>query len=210
MRFSAWILAVFLLFQGRMAHAEIDGEELQGLLRQLQETEHWGEAVLAGGRVRSMQVEEMRGDSVAVIEIVGALQRHEAHYALSEFHSLRDLGQWRIQSRRAVHTSSKSMLIALVLETLVPGGGYLYIGETKQALALWALTGVAVGTAVATGEDGAAGWAPLSAWVKVASLFHLRDQVSAINGSGLQMGMELGAMNGKQSTVPALRLRLAF
>jgi hypothetical protein len=188
----------------------MDMEELQGLLRQLQEAEHWGEAVLAGGRVRSMQVEEMRGDSVAVVEVLGALQRHEATYALSEFHSLRDLGEQRIQSRRAVYTSSKSMLSALVLETLVPGGGYLYIGETKQALALWVLTGVAVGTAVATGEDGAAGWAPLSAWVKVASLFHLRDKVGAINGSGRQMGMELGAMSGKQSAVPALRLRLSF
>ena len=53
------------------------------------------------------------------------------------------------------------MLSALALEAVVPGAGYLYVGETKQALALWALTGVAVTTAVATGEDGAAGWAPL-------------------------------------------------
>jgi hypothetical protein len=93
---------------------------------------------------------------------------------------------------------------------LVPGGGYLYIGETKQALALWALTGVAVGTAIATGEDGAAGWAPLSAWIKVASLFHLRDKVQAINGQGVDMGIELGAINGQQSTVPALRIRALF
>ena len=102
------------------------------------------------------------------------------------------------------------MLSALALEAVVPGAGYLYVGETKQALALWALTGVAVTTAVATGEDGAAGWAPLSAWIKVASLFQLRDTVQAINSNGMDMDVELGMLDGQQSTVPALRLRMAF
>jgi hypothetical protein len=67
-----------------------------------------------------------------------------------------------------------------------------------------------VATAVATGEDGAAGWAPLSAWVKVASLFQLRDTVQAINRNEMDLGVELGMLEGQHATVPALRLRMLF
>jgi len=210
MRYPALFLAVLLLFSGAEAHAEIEAGELRSLLGHLQRDGLWGEAAFEGGRVRSLKVESIGEDSVSVTEIFGPLQHQAATYALADFNSLRELGPQRIQSRHAAYRSSKSMLSALFLEALVPGGGYLYIGETKQALALWVLTGMAVGTAVTTGEDGAAGWAPLSAWIKVASLFQLRDKVQAINGQGVDMGMELGAINGRKSTVPALRVRVLF
>jgi len=208
MRHLTPLFAILLLFCAGQLRAEVEG--LKGILGQLQEGELWGEAVFDGGRVRSIQVEEIKGDSVAVTEVLGPLQRQRATYALADFANLRELGPHRIQARHAVFRSSKSMLSALALEAVVPGAGYLYVGETKQALALWALTGVAVATAVATGEDGAAGWAPLSVWIKVASLCQLRDTVQAINGSGMDMGVELGVLDGQQSTVPALRLRMAF
>ena len=208
MRHLTPLSAVLLLFCAGQLRAEV--EDLREILGQLQEGELWSEAVFEGGRVRSMKVEEIKGDSVAVTEVLGPLQRQRATYALADFESLRELGPQRIQSRHAVYRSSKSMLSALALEAVVPGAGYLYVGETKQALALWALTGVAVATAVATGEDGAAGLAPLSAWIKVASLFQLRDTVQAINSNGMDMDVELGMLDGQQSTVPALRLRMAF
>ncbi len=210
MRYPVPLLAVLLLLFAAELRAEIADGELRVLLGQLQEGEFWGEAVLDGGRVRSMMVEEIKEDSVSVTEVFGPLQRQRTTYALADIKSLRELGPQRIQSRHAAYRSSKSMLSALVLEAVIPGGGYLYVGETKQALALWALTGVAVATAVATGEDGAAGWAPLSAWIKVASLFQLRDTVQAINGHSVGMGMELGALDGQRSTVPALCLRMVF
>ena len=70
------------------------------------------------------------------------------------------------------------------------------------------LTVTAVGMAVLTGEDTAAGWVPLSAWVKIASLFHLRDQVQTMNK--LAKNVELGALPGREAAVPALRLKLNF
>ena len=70
------------------------------------------------------------------------------------------------------------------------------------------LTVTAVGTAVLTGADAAAGWVPLSVWIKIASLAHLRDQVQSINK--LAKNVELGVLPGRESTVPALRLKLDF
>ena len=170
----------------------------------------WAEGLLSDGRVRSFQVVEMNADSVQVTEIYGALQRRSATYALADFSSVRVLGSERIQSRRAVYRSDKSMFRALVLEAIVPGGGYLYVGETRQALALWGLTGVAAATAWATGEDGAAGWAPLSVWLKAASLFHLRDKVQAMNEHAVTWDIEAGALAAEHGVVPFVGLRAAF
>ena len=102
------------------------------------------------------------------------------------------------------------MLRALALEAVVPGAGYVYIGEMRQALALWGLTGIAVGTAIATGEDGAAGWAPLSAWIKIASLYQLKDKVRAMNDRSMVWDIEAGAVAGKRGPVASLGVRFTF
>lgn len=208
MRWIRWIGATAILLAVCKAEAAMETQQVRDLLQQMQAAEAWGEAVFADGRVRSLRVEEMGADSVAVVEVVGALQEREAAYAVAEISSLRQLGLQRIQPRRAVHHQPKSRLVAFLLELPVPGAGYFYIGEHKQGLALMGLTATAVGTAVLTGAETAAGWVPLSVWVKLASLAHLRDQVQAINA--LAANVELGALRGREATVPAVRLKLDF
>ena len=208
MRWILWIWLPAILLVARGAEAAMETEEVRGLLEKMQAEEAWGEAVFTDGRVRSLRVQEIEADSVAVVEVVGALQEREAAYTLADFCSLRTLGMQRIQSRRAAFQQSKSRLLAFLLELPVPGAGYFYIGEHKQGLALMGLTVTAVGTAFLTGADTAAGWVPLSAWIKIASLFHLRDQVQSINK--LAKKVELGALPGREATVPALRLKLSF
>lgn len=206
MRLWIWLPAVLLLARG--AEAAMEPEQVRNLLQEMQAEAAWGEAVLADGRVRSLRVKEIEADSVAVVEVVGALQEREAAYSLAEIRTLRTLGTHRIQSRRAAYQQPKSGLLAFLLELPVPGAGYFYIGEHKQGLALMGLTVTAVGTAVLTGAETAAGWVPLSAWVKIASLAHLRDQVRAINEGAASV--ELGALPGRDAAVPALRLKLSF
>ena len=208
MRWILWIWLPAILLAARGAEATMDTEEVRSLLQEMQAEAAWGEAVFTDGRVRSLRVEEIEADSVAVVEVVGALQERQAAYSLAEISSLRTLGEYRIQARHAAFQQPKSGLLAFLLELPVPGAGYFYIGEHKQGLALMGLTVTAVGTAILTGEDTAAGWVPLSAWVKIASLFHLRDQVQTINK--LAENVELGALLGRESTVPALRLKLDF
>ena len=208
MRWILWIWLPAILLVAHGAEATMETEEVRGLLEKMQAEEAWGEAVFTDGRVRSLRVEEIEADSVAVVEVVGALQERQAAYALAEFRSLRTLGTHRIQPRRAAFQQSKSGLLAFLLELPVPGAGYFYIGEHKQGLALMGLTVTAVGTAFLTGEDTAVGWVPLSAWIKIASLFHLRDQVQSINK--VAKSLELGALPGREATVPALRLKLSF
>ncbi len=210
MRYIALSVATLLAGVTEGAEAQIEAGQVRTLLEELQSDNLWGEAVLAGGQIRSIQVGEIAEDSVHVTEVYGALQRRQATYAVADFSALRPLGSERIQLRRAAYGRSKSMLGALLLETVVPGGGYLYIGETRQALALWGLTGVAAATAIATGEDGAAGWAPLSAWIKVASLFQLRDKVRAMNANAVAWRVDVGALAGRQGAVPALSVRVGF
>ncbi len=231
MRWILWIWLPTILLATGGAEATMETEQVRGLLEKMQAEEAWGEAVFTDGRVRSLRVEEIEADSVAVVEVVGALQEREAAYALAEFRSLRTLGTHRIQSRRAAFQQSKSGLLAFLLEVTplavgpgyyfssyedprwlalmwLGGPGYFYIGEHKQGLALMGLMTAAMGTAILTGEEGAAGWVPLAAWIKIASLFHLRDQVQTINK--LAKNVELGALPGRESTVPALRLKLSF
>jgi len=206
----ALLALVVLLVQAQIAGAAMEVEQVRELLQKLQDDEVWGEAVFADGRVRSFRVVAQAEESVEVVEVVGALQERPATYALNEFRSLRELGEYRIQPRRAAFQPQKSALVAYVLEAVVPGAGYFYIGQKKQALTLLGLTAIAVSTAFATGEDAAAGWVPISVWIKISSLANLRDQVSGINASGMQASMELGALQGREDTVPALRLNLAF
>ena len=208
MRWTMWIWLAAVLLVARGAEAAMETEQVRSLLEKMQAEEAWGEAVLTDGRVRSLRVEELEADSVAVVEVVGALQEREAAYSLAEIRTLRTLGTHRIQSRRAAYQQPKSGLLAFLLELPVPGAGYFYIGEHKQGLALMGLTVTAVGTAILTGAETAAGWVPLSAWVKIASLAHLSDQVQAINK--VAKSVELGALPGRGAAVPALRLKLSF
>jgi len=206
----AWVFAGFLLVTSGGIGAQEASSELRNKLELLQADGQWGEVVLADGRLRSIHVESVGADSAHVQEIYGALQRRSAVYALGDMRSVRVLGDYRIQTRSAAVSANKSMLSALALEAVVPGVGYMYIGEMRQALALWGLTGIAVGTAIATGEDGAAGWAPLSAWIKFASLYQLRDKVRAMNDRSVVWDVEAGAMAGDRGPVPSLGVRVAF
>ncbi len=208
MRWILWIWLPAILLVVRGTEAAMAAEQVRSLLQEMQAEAAWGEAVFTDGRVRSLRVQELAADSVAVVEVVGALQEREAAYALAEIRSLRTLGPQRIQVRHAAYQQPKSGLLAFLLEIPVPGAGYFYIGEHKQGLALMGLTVAAIGTASLTGADTAAGWVPLSAWVKIASLAHLRDQVQAINM--LAKNVELGALPGREAAVPALRLKLDF
>lgn len=180
-------------------------DAIGGLAGQLHENDGWGEAVLADGAVKTFKVEAVEGDSIRVMEVFGALHTRPARYALGQLHSLRDLGPNRIPVRRAVFGARKSLSMALGLETVVPGLGYLYAGQGRMALAMWGVTGAAVATALLTGEDGAAGWVPLGVWIKWASLGNLHDDVQAMNRASRQgMALEMappikGALAGRLS-----------
>ena len=206
----AWSLAGFLFLSVGGIEAQEASSGIRSKLELLQVDRLWAEAVLADGRLRSIQVESVGSDSAHVTEIYGALQRRSATYALADMQSVRTLGDHRIQTRSAAISVDKSMLSALALEAVVPGAGYLYVGEMRQALALWGLTGIAVVTAIASGEDGAAGWAPLSAWIKIASLYQLRDKVRAMNDQSMVWDIEAGAVAGKRGPLPSLGVRVAF
>ena len=206
----ACALAGFLLFAVGGIDAQEGSSEIRSKLEQLQADSLWAEAVLADGRLRSILVESVGSDSAHVTEIYGALQRRSAVYALADMRSVRTLGDHRIQMRSAAVSVDKSTLSALALEALVPGAGYVYVGEMRQAVALWGLTGIAVGTAIATGEDGAAGWAPLSAWITIASLYQLRDKIRAMSDRSMVWDIEAGAVAGKRGTLPSLSIRVAF
>ena len=186
MRWILWIWLPTILLATGGAEATMETEQVRGACwRRCRPKKAWGEAVFTDGRVRSLRVEEIEADSVAVVEVVGALQEREAAYALAEIRSLRSLGTHRIQARHAAYRQSKSGLLAFLLETtppvVVPGyfyisrefqwlepmdkqwlvlmgmmsPGYFYIGEHKQGLALMGLTVTAVGTAFLTGSDAA-------------------------------------------------------
>lgn len=176
----------------------MDTEQLRAGLQRLQSQGWWGELELAAGGTREVKVEAVAGDTVAVREVLGPLMEHPAVYALSQVRSLRELGAQRIPLRRAAYVLPRSMPLALGLEVLVPGGGYFYAGQPRRGLVLLALAGAAVGTALATGKDGTAGWVPLATWFKVASLVNLHAELRGINAAaagseqaGLTPGLQL-------------------
>jgi hypothetical protein len=192
-----WMLAGGLLLLPLAAGAgeAMDPEELRAGLERLHLQGLWGEVELAAGGTREVKVEGVTGDTVAVREVLGPLMEHRAVYTLAEIRSLRELGVQRIPLRRAAYAAPRSAPLALGLEVLVPGGGYFYAGQPRQGLALLALAGAVVGTGLATGKDGAAGWVPLAAWVKVASLVNLHAELKGINAQAAgrqQAGMAPG------------------
>ena len=150
-------------------------------LKRIQANQTWGEVELESGSVRVFKVMEISEEKVKVQEIVRALQERSAIYSIKEFKAIRELGKNRIAMRSSHYRSSRSRIGALAVETLVPGGGYFYIGESRQGISMVMFTAAAVLTGLITGKDGAAGWIPLAAWTKIGSLLHLNDEVVAIN-----------------------------
>lgn len=201
---GTWILPGLLLLMPLSLRAgeAMDAEQLREGLQRLQRQGFWGELELTAGGIREVKVDAMAGDTVAVREILGPLMEHPAVYSLSQIRSLRELGAQRIPLRRAAYVVPRSMSLALGLEVLVPGGGYFYAGQPRQGLVLLALAGAVVGTGLATGKDGAAGWVPLAAWVKVASLVNLHAELRG--GSALPTG------SPQAGIAPGLQLSWAF
>ena len=187
-------------------------EEVRPVLERLQSEELWGEITLEAGAMRQVRVEALGADTVSVREVIGPLQVRPAVYPLADIRSAREIGVYRIPRQMAPYRGPKSPALALVLEAVVPGFGYFYAGEFGQGYALLGVTGIAAGTAWATGRDGAAGWIPLLAWTKVASLFHLRDQVRAANA--VHQAREQDALLGESAAldrpVPLAEVRLRF
>ncbi len=178
-----WTLLLLLIpLAATLTRAESADGKIRETLRKLHDEDLWGEVILQRGGSRDIKVLSIQGDTVAVREVVGALHERPAVYMVADFRSLRELGTHRISQRRAAYNPGRSMLKALLLN-IVPGGGYFYSGENRQGAALLVFSAAAVATAWATGKDGAAGWLPLAAWTKVASMLHLKDQISAGNQS---------------------------
>ena len=193
--------------------ADKDGQEtVSTVLEQLQNDGLWGEITLEAGGMRQIRVEDLAADTVSVREVIGPLQLRPAVYALAEIRSAREIGVHRIPKQMAPYRPPKSTALAFTLEALLPGFGYFYAGEFGQGYAMLGVTAIAGGTAWATGRNGAAGWMPLLAWTKVASLLHLRDQVRAANA--VHRARETEALLGEGAVmdrpVPLAELRLRF
>ena len=165
-----------------MANGDSDVTIVETLQR-IQANQTWGEVELESGIVRVFKVMEISEEQVKVQEIVSALQERSAIYSITEFKAIRELGKNRIAMRSSYYRSSRSRIAALAVETLIPGGGYFYIGESRQGISMVMFTAAAVVTGLITGKDGAAGWIPIAAWTKIGSLLHLNDEVMAINNS---------------------------
>ena len=136
MRWILWIWLPVILLVARGAEAAMETEEVRGMLEKMQAEEAWGEAVLTDGRVRSLRVEELEADSVAVVEVVGALQEREAAYALAEIRTLRSLGTHRIQARRRRVPTVKVRAVGLPAGATRAGRGlFLHWGTQTGARA---------------------------------------------------------------------------
>ncbi|MFH1571522.1 MAG: hypothetical protein ABIL09_26255 [Gemmatimonadota bacterium] len=183
--------------------------DTRGALEQLQRDDLWGEARLQGGAVRPVRVLSLGTDSVRVCEVIGALQERAATYGLDQIETLRPLGAHRLAPNPAPFAGRRSTPVALGLELLVPGGGYFYTGDSRQAWSLLAFSSAAAATGYLTGKDGAAGWVPFLVWTKFASLTQLYDQVSALNAAGRDLARVDG--RGPAPRAPTLvSFRLAF
>ena len=156
-------------------------DDARTVLARLQQGRLWGELVLTDGRIRQVKVEGLSGDTLAVREVVGPLQERLAWYRWDQVVSARELGPTRLPAAPAVVASRHSLAGNLLLEAVVPGAGYLRIGQPRQAFTRLGLAVAAVGTGLATGKAGAAGWAPACVWLELAALADLRDQVRAGN-----------------------------
>ena len=190
-----------------------DDDFIVATLEKIAEDESWGEVVLKSGKVRAIRVVAIEGEEISVREVIGALHERPATYSLDQFHSIRELGSRRIPIRLAAYQPRRSLVAALTIETLIPGGGFFYIGESRQGFSLLLFSAAAVATGILTGRDGAAGWVPIGVWAKFGSLLHLRDQVQAIN-SYHERRMDAGALygdaGGPSSATPFVRLGFRF
>jgi|APSaa5957512622_1039677.scaffolds.fasta_scaffold80726_2 hypothetical protein len=193
---------VFCLALTAMAAAAAD---VPGTLRQLHESSFWGEITLESGRIRQIQVESLTHDAVVVREVIGGMQLREAQYPLAQIRSVRELGVHRIPQRIAPYRGRHSSRVALGLELVIPGAGFFYTGDARQGYTLMGFTALVVGTAVATGKDGAAGWLPFAAWTKLASLAQLRDQVRADNAAYKDRAAGMTGAGGLRMPLVALR-----
>ncbi len=190
-----------------------DADRIAATLEKMAAEESWGEVVLKSGKVRAIQVVSIEGEEISVREVVGALHERPATYSLDQLHSIRELGNRRIAMRPAAYQPRRSLLAALLIETPIPGGGFFYIGESRQGFSLLLFSAAAAGTGFLAGREGAAGWVPIVAWTKLASLLHLRDQVGAINAyheRQLEADTRYGEAGRTPSSPPFLRLGFRF
>ena len=171
-----------------------DDALVESLVR-LQEQGLWGEAIVGDGKLRQIKVHTISGDSVFVREVIGPFQLMNAMYLVGDFRSLRELGAHRIALRGSTYRSQKSMLTGLLLELGLPGSGYYYTGEHRQALAVALISAAALAAGIQTGEDGAVGWIPVLTWTRIASLLHLADEIGAANESVELRGVSMTAFN---------------
>ena len=178
------------------------------ILKNLETGEQWGEAVFKDGKVREIRVKEVSKDSVIVVEIYGALQKKHVSYNIMDFESIRVLGKQRIQIRSTQLNVPKSKVFALGSEIIIPGTGYLYLGDKQQALSLFTFTGVALTTALLTGEDATPGWFPLLSWVKLASLFQLNDKINAINNNSIELDADVYTQSNGSGIIAKIRVPL--
>ena len=219
--YAGFTLAI-LGFAGTGAAVDAAESDLQlrSTLEKLRDQDLWGEAVLDQGRVRQIRVNSITGDTVSVREVVGPFQEKGATYVLEEFQTVRELGEFRIARGRSMYKPEKSLVTGMLIELVVPGGGYYYAGENKQALVLVLISAAATATAIQTGQDGAAGWVPIMAWTKVASLLHLADEIGASNASHGHGGSTLvearadgrsrSEAKSTRAVAPLLQLRHSF
>ena len=161
----------------------VGAADVTGTLQHLHEDGLWGEITLASGGIRQIQVQSLTQDTVAVREVIGALHVRPAVYSVAQIRSVREIGVHRIPQRIAPYRARRSARVAVGLELVVPGAGFFYAGDARQGYTMLGFAAIVVGTALATGEDAAAGWLPFAAWTKVASMAQVRDQVRADNGA---------------------------
>lgn len=208
-RFSIHAGLIGLALAASASHGE---EAVRTVLEKLESEGLWGEITLEPGVMRQIRVEALGADTVSVREVIGPLQARPAVYPLEAIRSAREIGPHRIPRQMAPYRPPRSAALAFAIEAVLPGFGYFYAGEVGQGLSLLGVTGVAAGTAWVTGRDGAAGWIPLLAWTKVASLLHLRDQVRAANA--VHQARESEALLGKgavmEGALPLAEVRLRF
>ena len=192
--------------------ASIDAKELLSpivpVLKKLENEKQWGEAIFNDGKVREIRVEEVSKDSVVVVEIYGALQQKNVSYNILDLKSIRLLGKQRIQLRSTLSNVTKSKFFALGSEIIIPGAGYLYLGDKQQALSLFTFTSVALTTALLTGDDATAGWLPLLSWVKIASMFQLNDKINAINTNSIELDVGFYTQSSGGGMIAKIRVPL--
>ena len=208
-RFTIQASLIGLALFASSSHGE---EAVRTVLEKLESEALWGEITIEPGVMRQVRVEALGADTVSVREVIGPLQARPAVYPLAAIRSAREIGLHRIPRQMAPYRPPKSATLAFAIEAVLPGFGYFYAGEVGQGLSLLGVTGVAAGTAWVTGRAGAAGWIPLLAWTKVASLLHLRDQVRAANAVHEARESEalLGEGAAMDAPLPLAQVRLRF